>query len=68
MGFLARTVAPLSFLASIASATHYDVTVGKNGQLRFDPETLNAYPGDTITYNYFAKARLPLLPLPSSPH
>ncbi|KAK0643861.1 Cupredoxin [Cercophora newfieldiana] len=55
MGFLGRTTAALSLLASIAAAKHYDVTVGKNGQLRFDPETLVAEIGDTITYNYFAR-------------
>ncbi|KAK4449825.1 Cupredoxin [Podospora aff. communis PSN243] len=55
MGFLSQSVVPLSLLASLASAAHHVVTVGKGNQLRFDPETLTAMPGDTITYNYFAK-------------
>ncbi|KAK0627416.1 Cupredoxin [Immersiella caudata] len=55
MGFLSSTVAPLFLLVSLASATHHVVTVGKGGQLKFDPETLVAVPGDTITYNYFAR-------------
>ncbi|XDG06708.1 hypothetical protein ABKA04_006323 [Annulohypoxylon sp. FPYF3050] len=45
----------LAAFASLASATHYNVTVGKGGQLKFDPETLTAQPGDTVTYKFFAK-------------
>ncbi|KAI1381817.1 hypothetical protein F4677DRAFT_5185 [Hypoxylon crocopeplum] len=45
----------LAALAALANATHYDVTVGKGGQLKFDPETLAAQVGDTVTYRFFAK-------------
>ena len=31
------------------------VTVGKGGQLKFDPETLYASPGDTVEYQFFAR-------------
>ncbi|KAK1755488.1 Cupredoxin, partial [Echria macrotheca] len=48
-------ILPLSLLASAASAAHFDVTVGKGGQLKFNPETIDAHKGDTITYNFFAK-------------
>jgi plastocyanin len=46
---------PISLLAYLASATNFDVTVGKGGQLTFVPETLNALAGDTVTYHFFAK-------------
>lgn len=46
---------PLSLLACIVDAASYDVTVGQGGQLQFVPETLNAVPGDTVTYHFFAK-------------
>lgn len=36
-------------------AGHYDVTVGKDGQLAFVPDSLNATIGDTVTYHFFAK-------------
>ncbi|KAF0330075.1 hypothetical protein GQ607_002842 [Colletotrichum asianum] len=36
-------------------AAHFDVNVGKNNQLKFEPETLIANRGDTITYHFFAK-------------
>ncbi|KAI8185527.1 hypothetical protein K4K51_011574 [Colletotrichum sp. SAR 10_75] len=39
-------------------AAHFDVNVGKNNQLKFEPETLIANRGDTITYHFFSKARL----------
>ncbi|KAI4866244.1 hypothetical protein F4820DRAFT_417548 [Hypoxylon rubiginosum] len=45
----------LAALIGLANATHYDVTVGKGGQLKFEPETLSAQPGDTVTYRFFAK-------------
>ncbi|KAI1100120.1 hypothetical protein F4804DRAFT_348812 [Jackrogersella minutella] len=45
----------LAAFATLVNATHYDVTVGKGGQLKFDPETLAAQPGDTVTYRFFAK-------------
>ncbi|KAB5555028.1 hypothetical protein GE09DRAFT_1033114 [Coniochaeta sp. 2T2.1] len=47
---------PLSLLVSISEASKsYNVTVGKGGQLKFDPETLTASVGDTITYQFFAR-------------
>ncbi|KAK3348930.1 hypothetical protein B0T25DRAFT_581985 [Lasiosphaeria hispida] len=55
MKFSTGTLLPLAFFASSAAASHYKVTVGKNGQLKFDPETLDVKKGDTITYEYFAR-------------
>lgn len=47
---------PLSLLLSISEASkNYVVTVGKDSQLKFNPETLTAAVGDTITYQFFAK-------------
>lgn len=42
-------------LAALVSATKYHVKVGAGGQLKFDPETLDAQVGDDITYHFFAK-------------
>jgi plastocyanin len=42
-------------LSSVVSALHHEVTVGKGGKLKFDPENLVARPGDKITYRFFAK-------------
>ena len=56
---------PLALLVSIADATNYDVTVGKGSQLKFDPEAINAQPGDTVTYHYFAKVNS-IEPLPKT--
>ncbi|KAF6827565.1 extracellular serine-rich protein [Colletotrichum plurivorum] len=42
-------------LLSAVQAAHFEVTVGKNNQLKFDPETLVANRGDTITYTFFSK-------------
>ncbi|KAI2618791.1 hypothetical protein GGR54DRAFT_142926 [Hypoxylon sp. NC1633] len=41
--------------AAFASAAQHNVTVGKGGQLKFDPENFMAQPGDTVTYKFFAK-------------
>lgn len=46
---------PLGLLVSIAEAVNYDVTVGKDTQLKFVPDSLQADVGDTITYHFFAK-------------
>ncbi|KAL1841312.1 hypothetical protein VTJ49DRAFT_7149 [Mycothermus thermophilus] len=45
----------VSLLVASARAAHYEVTVGKGGQLKFDPEVVHASIGDTIRYNFFAK-------------
>lgn len=50
---------PASLLATIVCATNHVVTVGKDAQLKFDPETLAAHVGDTITYQFFAKVSKP---------
>lgn len=47
--------AQLAVLAAVARAAHHEVAVGKDKQLKFVPETLNAAIGDTITYSFFAK-------------
>ncbi|KAH7318055.1 hypothetical protein B0I35DRAFT_478593 [Stachybotrys elegans] len=38
-----------------ALAEHFNVNVGKGGELRFDPEHIQAAPGDTITYHFFSR-------------
>jgi hypothetical protein len=55
----------LSALAvSTVSAFNWEVDVGKGGNLTFNPPTiLGAVPGDTVTYNFFAKVRTNLLQL-----
>lgn len=52
-----RLLLPAALLASVASATNHIVTVGKDSKLKFDPETLPADIGDTITYHFYAKVR-----------
>ncbi len=42
-------------LAASVQAAHYEVTVGKGGQLKFEPESLKAEVGDTIRYSFYAK-------------
>ena len=49
-----RLLCSLSLAASVRAA-HYEVTVGKGGLLKFDPETLKAEVGDTIQYLFYAK-------------
>jgi plastocyanin len=53
---LSLALLPLALLLSISEASkNYVVTVGKGSQLKFDPETVTAAAGDTITYQFFAK-------------
>ncbi|EPQ58329.1 Cupredoxin [Gloeophyllum trabeum ATCC 11539] len=42
-------------LVTVASATNYDVSVGANGQLRFDPETVTAAVGDVVNFTFHPK-------------
>jgi plastocyanin len=49
---------PAALLPIIADAANHVVSVGKSSQLKFDPETLAANVGDTITYQFFAKVSL----------
>lgn len=42
------------FVSSAAGAT-FQVQVGENATLTFDPETITAQPGDTVTYNFHPK-------------
>lgn len=49
---------PLALLLSITEASkNFVVTVGKDSQLKFVPDSLTAAVGDTITYQFFAKVR-----------
>ncbi|RFU31319.1 hypothetical protein B7463_g5005, partial [Scytalidium lignicola] len=42
--------------ASTVQAAHWDVEVGKGGQLAFDPPTISGIiEGDTVTYHFFPK-------------
>lgn len=47
-------------VSSAAGAT-FQVQVGNNGNLAFDPETINAQPGDTVTYFFHPKVSLHFL-------
>jgi plastocyanin len=51
-----RLLLPLS-LAAAAQAAHHDVSVGKGGKLKFEPEEIKAERGDTITYHFYSKVR-----------
>ncbi len=48
-------LAALPPLLALASAVHFDVNVGKGGQLKFDPDSLTAAVGDSVTYHFFSK-------------
>ncbi|KAI6090081.1 Cupredoxin [Hypoxylon rubiginosum] len=50
-----RIALGLAALTGLVNAAHHHVTVGKGGQLKFEPETLTTQPGDTVTYQFFAK-------------
>lgn len=45
----------LAFFTSLATAANIEVTVGKDSKLQFDPPSIKAEIGDTITYKFFAK-------------
>ena len=38
-----------------AQAAHHEVSVGKGGELKFEPEEIKAEVGDTITYRFYSK-------------
>ncbi|KAI0396744.1 hypothetical protein F5Y17DRAFT_455812 [Xylariaceae sp. FL0594] len=42
-------------LASLATAANFEVTVGKDNKLEFNPPSLKAQIGDTVTYKFFSK-------------
>ncbi|KAK5624523.1 hypothetical protein RRF57_000239 [Xylaria bambusicola] len=45
----------LACLSSLATAAHIEVTVGKDSKLEFNPPSIKAEIGDTITYKFFSK-------------
>ncbi|KAI1369307.1 hypothetical protein F5Y08DRAFT_150421 [Xylaria arbuscula] len=45
----------LAFLSSFATAANIEVTVGKDSKLEFNPASIKAEIGDTITYKFFSK-------------
>jgi plastocyanin len=47
----------LAFFASLAAAANFEVTVGKDNKLEFNPSSLKAQIGDTVTYKFFSKVR-----------
>jgi len=47
--------AGLAFFASLAAAANFEVTVGKDSKLEFNPPSLKAQIGDTVTYKFFSK-------------
>ena len=42
-------------IVSSAAGANFQVQVGENATLTFDPETINAQPGDTVTYYFHPK-------------
>jgi plastocyanin len=52
-----RTSAAFALFTGIALAAHYQVKVGSDG-LTFDPQTVDALPGDKVTYSFFPKVRM----------
>jgi plastocyanin len=38
--------------ASLVQATQYTVTVGANGELAFNPDTITAAAGDTVAFQF----------------
>ena len=44
--------------ASAKAEVHHVVTVGKGGDLKFEPEVIRAKAGDTIEYIFFAKVSM----------
>jgi hypothetical protein len=47
-------------IVSSAAGATFQVQVGENTMLTFDPETITAQPGDTVTYKFHPKVRCPL--------
>ncbi|KAI0908919.1 hypothetical protein F4823DRAFT_563376 [Ustulina deusta] len=45
----------LAFFTSLATAANIEVTVGKDSKLEFNPPSITAEIGDTITYKFFSK-------------
>ncbi|KAI1280038.1 hypothetical protein F5Y07DRAFT_387258 [Xylaria sp. FL0933] len=45
----------LAFFTSFATAANIEVTVGKDSKLEFNPASIKAEVGDTITYKFFSK-------------
>lgn len=54
---LFNTVSLVLSLALAVSGANIQVQVGQNG-LTFDPVTINANVGDSVTYNFFPKVGL----------
>jgi plastocyanin len=52
------SLAALAAVVAGVQATHHDVTVGKDAQLKFVPEAINAVVGDTVTYHFFSRVIL----------
>lgn len=62
MAFLKVAAAAVGLATSLVSAAHFEVTVGKGGKLKFEPEEIAAKIGDTVTYKFFARvSALPYL-------
>ncbi|OAQ91406.1 extracellular serine-rich protein [Purpureocillium lilacinum] len=56
MKLASASLAAFALLAGdLVDAANWDVTVGKGGKLKFDPETITARTGDTVTYHFFSK-------------
>jgi len=56
MHFFTTFVAAASVLASVASAAQFNVTVGENGTLTYDPSSITGVQaGDTVAFKFVAK-------------
>jgi hypothetical protein len=55
MSWLSIVVVALTVAVSSAAGASFQVEVGQNATLTFNPETIVAQPGDTVTYNFHPK-------------
>jgi hypothetical protein len=55
MSWLSTAVVALTVAVSCAAGASFQVDVGQNATLTFNPETIVAQPGDTVTYYFHPK-------------
>ena len=52
---LSLSLTLLTFVLSLTQATNIPITVGADAKLLFNPQTVTANVGDTLTFSYFPK-------------
>lgn len=57
MLWFSSTLLALAIAVSSAAGAHFTVEVGANATLTFNPRTITAAAGDTVTYNFHPKVR-----------